>query len=124
VPIPTHRADIASSAIPSPARTDARRDASGLAKSAARGADGEPVQDELTRLASLVDALLLRFAALRDENAALVAELDARSDHVAALEAEVQRLQEARKDVAVRIDELIGQIDELEGRLVAQAEIP
>lgn len=33
-------------------------------------------------------------------------------------------MREARSDVAVRIDELIVQIDQLEGRLVAQAEIP
>lgn len=71
-----------------------------------------------------MERLLLHFAALRDENAAFRTELNARTGRLATLEAEVQRLQEARSDVAVRIDELIAQIDELEGRLMAQAEIP
>jgi predicted nuclease with TOPRIM domain len=61
---------------------------------------------------------------LRDENEALGSELHARADRIAVLESELQRMREARSDVAVRIDELIAQIDQLEGRLVAQAEIP
>lgn len=71
-----------------------------------------------------MEALLVRYAALRDENAAFGAELEARADRIASLEGELQRMREARSDVAMRIDELIVQIDQLEGRLVAQAEIP
>jgi predicted nuclease with TOPRIM domain len=89
-----------------------------------RGAGGESAQTELDRLASLVEALLVRYAALRDENTAFSAELEARADRITSLEGELQRMREARSDVAVRIDELIVQIDQLEGRLVAQAEIP
>lgn len=84
----------------------------------------EPGAAHFERLASLVETLIVRFAALRDENAAFGAELHARADRIAKLEAELQRMQESRSDVTARIDELIAQIDQLEGRLVAQAEIP
>lgn len=111
---------MASTAIPTPARREARRDGKG----AARGAGAESGRGEFERLASLVEMLLARFAELRDENAAFGAELHARAGRIAALEAELQRMQDAHGEVAVRIDELIAQIDQLEGRLVAQAEIP
>lgn len=112
---------MAPSAIPSTARRDARRDGADAVKDVARAA---PVQREFERLATLVEALLVRFAALRAEHAAYGKELDIRAERIAALEGEVQRMQDSRSDVAVRIDELIAQIEQLEGRLVAQAEIP
>ena len=116
---------MASTAVPTPpTRREARRDGQGAAKTPARGAGAASAQGEFERLASLLEALLVRFAALREENAALGGELHARADRIAVLEAEVQRMQEARSEVGMRIDELIAQIDQLEGRLVAQAEIP
>ncbi|RIL05435.1 MAG: hypothetical protein DCC71_10310 [Proteobacteria bacterium] len=63
-----------------------------------------------------------RFVALRDENAKLAREVAARDGRIDELEAETRRLQQTRRDVARRIDELIQQIDQLEGRFPAQSE--
>ena len=41
---------------------------------------------------------------------------------IAQLEGESRQQNQRRRDVARRIDDLVGQIDELEGRLVARAE--
>jgi septal ring factor EnvC (AmiA/AmiB activator) len=63
-----------------------------------------------------------RFIAFRDENAKLAREIAARDARIEELEAETRRLQQTRRDVARRIDELIRQIDQLEGRFPAQPE--
>jgi septal ring factor EnvC (AmiA/AmiB activator) len=63
-----------------------------------------------------------RHAALRDENVKLAAELAARDRRIEDLESELRRTSQTRRDVAKRIEDMIEQIDQLEGRLVAQAE--
>ena len=63
-----------------------------------------------------------RFAALRDENTKLARDVAERDERIAALESEVRRQNQTRRDVARRIDDLVGQIDQLEGRLAARAD--
>jgi septal ring factor EnvC (AmiA/AmiB activator) len=77
---------------------------------------------ELDRLEGAVQSLADRFLAQRDEAAKLRGEIEVRDRRVEELEAEVRRLQQSRRDVARRIDELIAQIGQLEGRLSAQPE--
>jgi septal ring factor EnvC (AmiA/AmiB activator) len=77
---------------------------------------------DLERLEAAVRALSDRFLAQRDEAAKLRGEIEVRDRRVEELEAEVRRLQQSRRDVARRIDELIEQIGQLEGRLAGQPE--
>jgi septal ring factor EnvC (AmiA/AmiB activator) len=79
---------------------------------------------DLTRLETAVRDLTERFVAQRDEAAKLRAEVEARDRRVEELEGELRRMQQSRRDVAQRIDELIDQIGKLEGRLSTQAETP
>jgi len=69
-----------------------------------------------------VHSLADRFAALRDENTKLARDVAERDERIAALESEVRRQNQTRRDVARRIDDLVGQIDQLEGRLAARAD--
>jgi chromosome segregation ATPase len=81
---------------------------------------------DMDRLEEAVRTLADRFLAQRDEAAKLRGEIAMRDRRVDELEAEVRRLQQSRRDVARRIDQLIEQISELEGRLSSQvpAEAP
>jgi len=69
-----------------------------------------------------VQALAERYAGLRDENAKLVRDVAERDQRIAELEGEARRQNQRRRDAAQRIDDLVGQIDQLEGRLVARTE--
>jgi len=69
-----------------------------------------------------VHSLADRFAALRDENTKLARDVAERDERIAALESEARRQNQTRRDVARRIDDLVGQIDQLEGRLAARAD--
>ena len=102
-------------AIPSPSGSHERA-AADLARV---GAD--PGLD-LERLERAVQALAERCSALRDENAKLASGVAERDERIAGLEGEVRRLHQTRRDIAKRIGDLIAQIDQLEGRLVARAE--
>ena len=79
---------------------------------------------DLTRLEVAVRDLTERFVAQRDEAAKLRAEVEARDRRVEELEGELRRMQQSRRDVAQRIDELIDQIGKLEGRFSTQPETP
>jgi septal ring factor EnvC (AmiA/AmiB activator) len=76
---------------------------------------------DLERLEAAVRDLADRFLAQRDEATKLRGEIEVRDRRVEELETEVRRLQQSRRDVARRIDELIDQIGQLEGRLATQA---
>ena len=76
---------------------------------------------DLDRLDAAVRTLADRFLAQRDENAKLRGEIEARDRRVEEIESELRRLQQSRRDVVRRIDELIGEIGRLEGRLAKQA---
>jgi septal ring factor EnvC (AmiA/AmiB activator) len=69
-----------------------------------------------------VQSLADRFAALRDENAKLARDVAERDQRIAEFEGELRRQIQTRREVARRIDDLVGQIDQLEGRLVARAD--
>lgn len=79
---------------------------------------------DLDRLESAVRDLTERFVAQRDEAAKLRGEIAMRDRRVEELEAEMRRLQQARREVARRIDDLIEQIGKLEARTVAAPEAP
>jgi rRNA processing protein Gar1 len=57
-----------------------------------------------------------RYAALKSEHAELGRVLHASRQRIAVLESEVRRGNQLRADVAKRIDDLVGQIDQIEGR--------
>lgn len=69
-----------------------------------------------------MSALADRCAAALAESARLSGEMAARDRRIEELEGELRRLQQVRHDVAKRIDDMIGQIDQLETQLVARAE--
>ena len=69
-----------------------------------------------------MQSLADRFAALRDENTKLARDVAERDQRIAELEGEVRRQQPDAPRRGARIDDLVGQIDQLEGRLVARAE--
>ena len=77
---------------------------------------------EIERLERAVQLLADRFAAVRDENTKLARDVAERDRRIAELEGEVRRQGQTRREVARRIDDLVGQIDQLEGRLVARAD--
>lgn len=79
---------------------------------------------DLDRLEAAVRDLSDRYLSQRDEATKLRGEIEARDHRVEELEAEVRRLQQSRRDVARRIDALIEQIGQLEGRLSTQPEAP
>jgi len=64
--------------------------------------------------------LASRYANLRRENARLAGALGASERRVAELEAELRQGNQLRSDVAKRIDDLVGQIDQIEGRFAAR----
>jgi septal ring factor EnvC (AmiA/AmiB activator) len=77
---------------------------------------------EIDRLERAVLALAERFIGLRDENAKLARDVAERDQLIAQLEAEARHQNQRRRDVAQRIDELVAQIEQVEGRLVARTE--
>ncbi len=64
--------------------------------------------------------LASRYARLRRENARLASTLRASERRVAELEAELRQGNQLRSDVAKRIDDLVGQIDQIEDRFTAR----
>jgi predicted nucleic acid-binding Zn-ribbon protein len=77
---------------------------------------------DINRLDTAVQTLIERFVATRTEIASLRTEVAVRERRIDELELEIQQLRQSRRDVAKRIDEMIGQISQLETRLVARAE--
>jgi hypothetical protein len=61
-----------------------------------------------------------RYADLRQENTRLSVALGASERRVAELEDELRQGNQLRSDVAKRIDDLLGQIDQIEGRFTAR----
>jgi septal ring factor EnvC (AmiA/AmiB activator) len=64
--------------------------------------------------------LVSRYGAARRENARLAAALGASERRVAELEGALREANQLRSDVAKRIDDLVGQIDQIEGRFAAR----
>lgn len=75
---------------------------------------------EYERLEKAVLELAGRYARLRREHASLASTLRASERRVAELEAELRQGNQLRSDVAKRIDDLVGQIDQIEDRFTAR----
>jgi septal ring factor EnvC (AmiA/AmiB activator) len=69
-----------------------------------------------------VRALVDRCRKLRDENVRFARELGERDQRVTDLEAQLRQANQLRRDVAKRIDDLVGQIDHLEAQFTAKAD--
>lgn len=81
----------------------------------------EPLYD-FDRLERAVSVLVERQRALREENQRLVRELSERDRRIGKLESQVRELNQLRQDVAKRIDDLIGQIDQVEAHCLPRAD--
>lgn len=79
---------------------------------------------DLGRLEAAVRDLSDRFLAQRDENLKLRGEIEGRDRRLEEVEAELRRMQQSRREIAQRIDDLIDQISQLEARLSSQPETP
>lgn len=72
------------------------------------------------RLEKAVLELADRYAALTRDNVELKAALRERDQRIAELEAQLRAGNQLRRDVAKRIDDLVGQIDQIEERFAAR----
>ena len=72
---------------------------------------------DLARLERVVTELAERQVGLHKANAELREQLNQRDSRVRALEEQLRTANQLRQDVAKRIDELIGQIDQLDAQL-------
>jgi septal ring factor EnvC (AmiA/AmiB activator) len=79
-------------------------------------ADADAAYD-LDRLERAVTALIDSTERLREENRNLREQLASRVQRIQALEGDLREAHQRRKDIAKRIDELIGQIDHLDAQL-------
>jgi septal ring factor EnvC (AmiA/AmiB activator) len=61
-----------------------------------------------------------RYAAVRSERTQLAEALGASERRIAELEAELRQANQLRSDVAKRVDDLVGQIDQIEERFAAR----
>lgn len=75
---------------------------------------------EWERLERAVLELAARYAALRHEQTRLADALGASERRVAELEAELRQANQVRTDVAKRVDDLVGQLDQIETRFAAR----
>lgn len=64
--------------------------------------------------------LASRYAVVRSERTQLAEALGASQRRVAELEAELRQANQLRSDVAKRVDDLVGQIDQIEERFAAR----
>ena len=75
---------------------------------------------DLDRLERAVSVLVEGVERLRQENRQLREQLAVRGQRIQALENDVRHANQRRQDVAKRVDELIGQIDQIEVQLAAR----
>jgi septal ring factor EnvC (AmiA/AmiB activator) len=80
--------------------------------------------ENFERLERLVKALVGRYEALGARQAVLEETLAARDARIRSLEEQVLQLNQSRRDVAKRIDELVAVLDRLDGQLAARADAP
>ena len=74
---------------------------------------------DFERLEFVVARLVEQYGVLRRRNADLEAKLEGYDARVRTLEEELRSANQLRQDVAKRVDELIGQIDQLDAELEA-----
>ena len=87
---------------------------SSSAAAAEREQGGANASAELNALREALERLIQSRRALADEVERLRAELATRDQRVRTLEGEVRELLQTKRDVAKRIDDLIGQLDHFE----------
>ena len=80
----------------------------------------ESAVSDWERLERAVLELASRHAAVQHEQARLAEALGASERRVAELEAELREANQLRSDVAKRVDDLVGQIDQIEMRFAAR----
>jgi septal ring factor EnvC (AmiA/AmiB activator) len=90
----------------------------GIASTTVQSAGAEAY--DLDRLERAVSVLIDGVERLRQENRQLREQLASRGQRIQALENEVRHANQRRQDVAKRIDELIGQIDQIEVQLAGR----
>ena len=105
------RSDDRSDAPAEPGAADSRNPGSTAPDSAA---------SDWERLERAVLALASRYAAIHQEQVRLTEALGASERRVAELEAELREANQLRSDVAKRVDDLVGQIDQIETRFAAR----
>lgn len=81
--------------------------------------DKRDAGEEFERLEKAVAELVDRYTALKQQNSDLTEALRASKQRIASLESEVRQGNHLRADVAKRIDDLVGQIDQVEMRFAA-----
>jgi chromosome segregation ATPase len=81
---------------------------------------GDATMSDWERLEKAVLELADRYAALTRDNVELKAALRERDQRIAELEAQLRAGNQLRRDVAKRIDDLVGQIDQIEERFAAR----
>jgi septal ring factor EnvC (AmiA/AmiB activator) len=79
-------------------------------------ADERNVYD-FDRLERVVKALVRKHRQAQEENAALRRKVEEKSRNIRSLEGRLLEANQRRQDVAKRLDELIAQLDHLEGQL-------
>jgi regulator of replication initiation timing len=75
---------------------------------------------DLDRLERAVSVLIEGVERLRQENRQLREQLAVRGQRIQALENDVRHANQRRQDVAKRVDELIGQVDQIEIQLAGR----
>ena len=65
--------------------------------------------------------LVEKYRALQGENASLRTELEGRDSRIRSLDDQILEMNQNRQDAAKRIDDLIAQIDHLDGRFGASS---
>ncbi len=80
----------------------------------AGSADGPSATAELAALRDALERLIASRAAMAAEVESLQNDLAARDERVRVLEGEVRDLLQTKRDVAKRVDDLIGQLDHFE----------
>lgn len=82
--------------------------------------DTSEASQDFERLERAVLDLAARYQAACTENGRLAASLTASERRVTELESELREANQRRRDVAKRVDDLIGQIDQIELRFAAR----
>ena len=80
-------------------------------------ASAQNTRYDYPRLQRAVEALLAAHDGLRRANEQLRANLEARDDRVRDLEGALREQQQRRADAIARIDALVGELEDLDGRL-------
>jgi len=107
-----------------PSRYDRGSNPGGLVLARSRAQSAKSANDvfDLDRLDAAIAALVESNQKLRSERDELRASVADHTERIRTLESEILAANQRRQDVAKRIDELIGQIDQLDAQLESSAQ--